>query len=129
MQMFVQDGRNPALEAFAERFPSQKLALRPGEILIRDPALWHRGTPNPTDEPRMMLTLCYLRRDASCEYASPYFNLDKALFEQLGPRVARLFAHAFPETRRLQTNLFGRSRRWLARSLGRLNPARPNRAA
>ena len=45
---FIQDDVNPTVEAFASHIPSKKIDLRPGELLIRDPGMWHRGTPNPT---------------------------------------------------------------------------------
>lgn len=87
----VQDGSNPGLEELARRIPSQRLLLEPGSVLIRDPGMLHRGTPNLTPEPRMMLTVCYLRRDYDNDYGSAEYNLDRELFQRLDPRVQRLF--------------------------------------
>lgn len=91
----VQDGRNPACEEFASLFPSRKVVLEPGDLLIRDPGLLHRGTVNPTDEPRSMLTLCYFRQGHMHDYGQVEYNLDRALWERLDPRCRGLFAHAF----------------------------------
>lgn len=92
---FVQDGRNPPAERAAEYFPSIKLAIGPGEILIRDLAMWHRGTPNPTAEPRTMLTLGFFRSDYYYGYGETGANVDEECFKDLHPRVQRMFAHHF----------------------------------
>jgi hypothetical protein len=95
---FVQDGVNTAVEAFASHIPSKKIELRPGEIMIRDPGMWHRGTPNPTDEPRTMLTGGYFRRDYFYPYGDPFYNLDEKLYTELDPSVQELFAPFFDAT-------------------------------
>lgn len=87
----VQDGSNPAMEAFAGRFPSRRLLLEPGAVVIRDAGTLHRGTPNLTDEPRTMLTICYVRQGHEHDYGTSAYNLDPALLAQLDPRVRRLF--------------------------------------
>jgi ectoine hydroxylase-related dioxygenase (phytanoyl-CoA dioxygenase family) len=91
----VQDGRNPWMEWFATLFPSRRVVLEPGDILIRDPGLLHRGTVNDTDEPRTMLTLCYFRRGESHDYGRAEYNLDHSIWEKLAPAAKRLFAHEF----------------------------------
>ena len=68
---FIQDDVNPLVENFANHIPSKKIELKPGELLIRDPGMWHRGTPNPTDEPRTMLTIGYFRKDYYYKYGDP----------------------------------------------------------
>jgi hypothetical protein len=40
----------------------QPLMLDSGDVLIRHPWAWHRGTPNMTDTPRALLTVRYVRR-------------------------------------------------------------------
>jgi ectoine hydroxylase-related dioxygenase (phytanoyl-CoA dioxygenase family) len=87
----VQDGSNPALEELARRIPSERLLISPGSILIRDPGMLHRGTPNRTRKPRSMLTVCYVRRDYDYDYGSIEYNLDADLFQGLAPGVQRLF--------------------------------------
>jgi ectoine hydroxylase-related dioxygenase (phytanoyl-CoA dioxygenase family) len=83
---FIQDDVNPAVEEFASYIPSKKIELKPGELLIRDPGMWHRGTPNPTDEPRTMLTSAYSRKDFYFDYGNPLHNLDETLYKELVPR-------------------------------------------
>ena len=97
---FIQDDVNPAVEAFASHIPSKLIELHPGDLLIRDPGMWHRGTPNPTDEPRTMLTIGYFRKDFYFEYGDPLHNLDETLYKALDPSVQQLFAPFFDKTDR-----------------------------
>jgi ectoine hydroxylase-related dioxygenase (phytanoyl-CoA dioxygenase family) len=91
----VQDGRNAEFEWFATLFPSRKVELLPGDVLIRDPGLMHRGTVNESDEPRSMLTVCYFREGFVHDYGNSEHNLDRALWEKLEPSVKRLFSYMF----------------------------------
>lgn len=45
----------------AEGMVSQKLTCKAGDILLRDPRAWHRGTPNRGDRSRPNLALLYSR--------------------------------------------------------------------
>jgi ectoine hydroxylase-related dioxygenase (phytanoyl-CoA dioxygenase family) len=92
---FVQDGPNPTVEALMEHMPSKKVELVPGDLLIRDPGMWHRGNPNPTDEPRTMLTTSYFRHSFYYDYGDPRHNLDDQLFAALDPSIKPMFAYAF----------------------------------
>lgn len=110
---YVQDGRNPAVERVAEFFPSLKVDLKPGEILIRDPAMWHRGTPNPTEEPRTMITMGFFRSSYDYGYGDPSFNVDAQTYAQLPTRVRQMFAYHYtlPRTlRRKQKELRAKAR-------------------
>src|SRR5207302_10764402 len=69
----------------------------PGSVLIRDPGMLHRGTPNQTETPRTMLTICYLRRTHRHDYGDIGFNLDESLLETLAPAAKRLFIGTRPE--------------------------------
>lgn len=91
----VQDGRNPEFEWFSTLFPSRKVELLPGDVLIRDPGLMHRGTVNESDDPRSMLTISYFREGFSHDYGNPEHNLDRELWEALDPPAKRLFAWVF----------------------------------
>lgn len=108
----MQDGENPAMEAFARNFPSTGMVLEPGSVLIRDPGMLHRGTPNLTDEPRTMLTICYLRRGHSHDYGDARFNLDENLRDALPPAVLRLFAGADLRPAATAEAVGHRPRRW-----------------
>lgn len=91
----VQDGENPEMERLAKLFPSRRIVLEPGDLLVRDPGLLHRGTVNNTDEPRSMLTICYFREGESHSYGSVEYNLDRETWEDLEPEVRDVFAYAF----------------------------------
>jgi ectoine hydroxylase-related dioxygenase (phytanoyl-CoA dioxygenase family) len=92
----VQDGSNENVEQLARRLPSECLLLEPGDLLIRNPGMLHRGTPNRTRRPRSMLTVCYLRRDYDYDYGAPEYNLDSDLHGRLDPAVQRLFPESRP---------------------------------
>ena len=85
----VQDGRNPVVERLAEYFPSIKVVLKPGEILIRDLAMWHRGTPNRSQEARPNLALIYSRPWLKTHY--PPIEIPQSTYEGLSERARKLF--------------------------------------
>jgi hypothetical protein len=85
VQPFVQDDPNPDVEVLAGFIPSTLIELRPGDLMIRDPGMLHRGTPNPTAEPRTMLTAGYFRSDYYYPYGDPRYNLDDELYRELEP--------------------------------------------
>jgi hypothetical protein len=60
--------------------------------------MWHRGNPNPTDEPRTMLTTSYFRRDFFYDYGDPLHNLDATLYGALDGSVRPLFAYVYDKT-------------------------------
>ena len=65
--------RADAARATAAGIPLELVPLAIGDVLIRHPWAWHRGTPNTTDTPRALLTIRYVRRwyaDASREVES-----------------------------------------------------------
>jgi len=95
LRPFGEDTANPAMEAFVSHLPSKKLELQPGDLLIRDPGMWHRGTPNQTDEPRTMMTIGYFRKDYYFEYGDPFFSIDEEIYKELDPSVQELFAPFF----------------------------------
>lgn len=98
----VQDGRNPPVEKVAEYFPSIKLSIGPGEVLIRDLTMWHRGTPNPTDVPRTMLTIAYFKQGYAYGYGDLAYNIDRPLYDAM-PEASRWpFAHHFALPTRLK---------------------------
>ena len=88
----VQDGRNPDFERLAAMFPSRRVVLDPGDVLIRDPALMHRGTVNRTARPRTMLAICYFRAGLTHNYGRLDLSLDRELFERLPADIRYLYA-------------------------------------
>lgn len=93
----VQDGENPKVEAFAAHVPAKKIELLPGDLMIRDPGMLHRGNPNPTDEPRTMMTSSYFRRNFFYDYGDPGYNLGKGeeIYHSLEPAVREVFDYCF----------------------------------
>ena len=114
LSLDIQDGPNPVVEELAVYFPSTRLALQPGEILIRDLAMWHRGTPNPSDQPRTMVTIGYFRRKYDYGYGDPSYNLDYELFRGLHPRIQKMYEPHFRIAKRL-----GRRQREIRRAVKR----------
>jgi ectoine hydroxylase-related dioxygenase (phytanoyl-CoA dioxygenase family) len=98
VQPFVQDEPNPVMEVLASHIPSKLVELQPGDLMIRDPGMLHRGTPNPTDQPRTMLTAGYFRNDYYYPYGDVLHNLDEELYEDLEPSVQQLFRPFFDHT-------------------------------
>jgi hypothetical protein len=94
----VQDGTNADTEALAAALPSRRVTLDPGDVLVRDPGLLHRGTVNETDEPRTMLTIAFFRAGEDHSYGDIRFSLDERLFDALAPEAKALFAHAFAQS-------------------------------
>jgi ectoine hydroxylase-related dioxygenase (phytanoyl-CoA dioxygenase family) len=45
-----------------KKFTAEAVPLELGDVLIRHPWAWHRGTPNTTDIPRALCTIRYVRR-------------------------------------------------------------------
>ncbi len=39
--------------------PPSRMAIPAGGICFRDPRMWHRGVPNPSDQPRPMIAITY----------------------------------------------------------------------
>jgi ectoine hydroxylase-related dioxygenase (phytanoyl-CoA dioxygenase family) len=91
----VQDGENPEMERLAAMFPSRRIILEPGDLLVRDPGLLHRGTVNQTDAPRSMLTVCYFRKGEDHSYGNLEYSLDREIWQTLESEVRDVFAYAF----------------------------------
>lgn len=88
----VQDARNPDFEWLASLYPSRRIVAEPGDLIIRDPALMHRGTVNHTDAPRTMLAICYFREGLDHNYGRLDLSLDRELYDGLPAAVRPLFA-------------------------------------
>ncbi|OZM77957.1 phytanoyl-CoA dioxygenase family protein [Pseudonocardia sp. MH-G8] len=59
----LERGSAAATETEIQRYVSglnpQPVLMPAGSLLLRDPRMWHRGTPNNSDQPRPMLSLAY----------------------------------------------------------------------
>jgi len=100
LDLFIQDEANPSVEALASQIPSRLIELAPGDLMIRDPGMLHRGTPNPTDEPRTMLTTGYFRNDYYYPYGDTRYNLDERYYRELDLTVRQVFAPFFNKSDR-----------------------------
>jgi ectoine hydroxylase-related dioxygenase (phytanoyl-CoA dioxygenase family) len=109
----VQDDDNPPMEALARCFPSRKLVLEPGSVLIRDPGMLHRGTPNLSDKPRTILTICYTAKHHRHDYGDLRYNLDDVLYVGLPDAVKLLFAAPTSAPADVPPQARSWARRWL----------------
>ncbi|MFN3652157.1 MAG: phytanoyl-CoA dioxygenase family protein [Armatimonadota bacterium] len=80
------------LERLAPTLPSCRANLPAGSLLLRDPRVWHRGTPNRSSAPRPHLALVYTRPWYRFEQAVP--TLTRAAFDALSERARRLLRYA-----------------------------------
>jgi hypothetical protein len=68
--------RQKEVQRVAEALAPVALTMPRGSFLVRDPRMWHRGTPNRSDEPRPMLSIAYgrpwYRFNAVCVAQSVY---------------------------------------------------------
>ena len=71
---------------------SVRLELAPGDVVLRDAGLLHRGTPNVTVRPRTLVTIAYFRADHSHSYATLEHNVAGADLGAVDPTVRRLVA-------------------------------------
>jgi len=78
------------MAALAPRMHSQLVTMPAGSLLIRDMRMWHRGTPNRSNEARPHLALVYSRfwfRDTGYHP----LPIPRAVYEQLSKRAQQLF--------------------------------------
>ena len=61
VSVLASEFRNSSVQDFASGLPGQPVLMPAGSFLVRDPRMWHRGTPNRSSEPRPMLSLAYGR--------------------------------------------------------------------
>jgi hypothetical protein len=80
------------LQRLAPLAPSRRANLKAGSLLLRDPRMWHRGTPNRSLQPRPHLALVYVRPWYRFEQQVP--ALTTAAFATLSERGKKLLRHA-----------------------------------
>ena len=91
----LQDQRNPPIDELASFIDSKYIELWPGDVLIRDPGMWHRGTPNDSGVPRPMITIGYYKRGFTCRYGDPSYNASPEELRRLDPSIQSLFRYSF----------------------------------
>jgi ectoine hydroxylase-related dioxygenase (phytanoyl-CoA dioxygenase family) len=87
----IQELRESPLGRFTEEEMTPQQVITPaGSVVIRDIRMWHRGTPNRSNEPRPMMAMVYNR---------PWYNhgvveIDGEKFEELPGEVKQVFRKA-----------------------------------
>ncbi|NKB68278.1 MAG: hypothetical protein GKR89_14545 [Candidatus Latescibacteria bacterium] len=85
-------GRTGRLDERAATLPFMRTNMPAGSTVVRDMRLWHRATPNRTDQRRTMLSLVYHRFFPTLGYqykaAEP---LGSKVMDRLSPRAQRIF--------------------------------------
>jgi hypothetical protein len=84
--------REDALAGLADgQFPSERVPMKLGDVMIRDVRGLHRGTPNFTDTPRPMVVIGYSRS----WYFRPEVQVQvpRSTFDALPPRAKRLLRY------------------------------------
>jgi ectoine hydroxylase-related dioxygenase (phytanoyl-CoA dioxygenase family) len=87
----IEELRGSPLGRFTEEeMKPQQVITRAGSVVIRDIRMWHRGTPNRSDEPRSMMAMVYNR---------PWYNhgvvqIAEQEFQALPTEVKQVFRMA-----------------------------------
>ena len=70
---------------------SEQVLMPAGSLLIRDARMWHRGTPNRSDNPRPNIALMYARHWFKTMY--PQIGIRQEIYDSLSERGKQLFRH------------------------------------
>lgn len=76
-------------EKMAEHMTSIKGLMPAGSILIRDDRLWHRGTPNKSDQPRPNIAMIYTPADRAPRNGGT-IQIPQETYDKLSPRAQKL---------------------------------------
>ena len=87
LQRSAEEERKQSLERFAEHLQPVRVLMPAGSLLLRDPRMWHRGSPNWSDAPRPMLSIAYNRP----WYRFNAVRLRRQVFEAWPPHLQRIF--------------------------------------
>jgi ectoine hydroxylase-related dioxygenase (phytanoyl-CoA dioxygenase family) len=79
--------RDTEVQQFADGLAGQPVLMPAGSFLIRDPRMWHRGTPNRSTAARPMLSLAYGRS----WYRFNAITLRRDVYDAWPHRVRELF--------------------------------------
>ena len=81
------------LEEMAQKMPSIKPLLKAGDILLRDPRVWHRGTPNRGTRSRPNVALVYSRGWFRFENHPTRIRIPAAQYEAFSPQLKAMFRY------------------------------------
>lgn len=79
--------RDTGVQRFADGLGGHPVLMPAGSFLVRDPRMWHRGTPNRSDAARPMLSVAYGRS----WYRFNAVTLKRDVYEAWPQRVRELF--------------------------------------
>ncbi len=73
---------------YIDSIPSQMATMPKGSIMLRDGRMWHRGTPNKSDQPRPNIALVFTR----AWLADPFrIGIPTNIYEGLSERAQKIF--------------------------------------
>jgi ectoine hydroxylase-related dioxygenase (phytanoyl-CoA dioxygenase family) len=87
VSVLASEYRHSDVQEFAAGLPGQRVLMPAGSFLVRDPRMWHRGTPNRSSAARPMLSLAYGRS----WYRFNAVSIHRDVFEAWPERVRELF--------------------------------------
>ena len=87
VSILASEHRHSDIQDFASSLPGQKVLMPAGSFLVRDPRMWHRGTPNRSSAARPMLSLAYGRS----WYRFNAITVDRSVFDAWPEQVRELF--------------------------------------
>ncbi|SDN96132.1 Ectoine hydroxylase-related dioxygenase, phytanoyl-CoA dioxygenase (PhyH) family [Paenibacillus sp. yr247] len=73
----------------AEHMTSIKAFMPAGSIMIRDDRMWHRGTPNRSDQPRPNIAMIYAPKDRAPRNGGT-IQIPQETYDQLSDRAKKL---------------------------------------
>lgn len=79
--------RDTGVQQFAAGLAGQEVLMPAGSFLVRDPRMWHRGTPNRSSAARPMLSLAYGRS----WYRFNAVSVQRGVYDAWPQRVRELF--------------------------------------
>ncbi len=81
--------RGADIPVLAARMHFERILMPAGSILIRDSRMWHRGTPNLSNDPRPNLALVYSREWLKLK--RPQIEISASAYQRLSERGRKLF--------------------------------------
>jgi ectoine hydroxylase-related dioxygenase (phytanoyl-CoA dioxygenase family) len=78
-----------AIEDVADSMHSEAVLMPAGSLLLRDSRMWHRGTPNRSQNGRPNMALIYSRPWLKLKY--PPIDISKETYAALSPKAQHLF--------------------------------------
>lgn len=81
------------LETMSAEMPSLKPLVKVGDVLLRDPRVWHRGTPNRGARSRPNLALVYSRGWFRFEDQATRIKIPRDVWQSFDRKLQRMFRY------------------------------------